>query len=545
MVIILSASGVSSDLSSVFGKIPSGMVPINGKPAIAWTIDALLEQGFDEFIITVGYQKDLLKDFLNTFYAHKKCRIGYREVNYKQPPGNALIEISKEINSGTVLVVLGDTIVREKLRLIENIVYTSSQFDDPSEWCLVKRDQDGYFTNAFDKKNINEDGLTALIGIYFFKNVPLLKHVCRLFPSEKNYEISSILDRYSYFEKIKCEESHPWFDIGHLPKYHIAKTSLLNIREFNTMKYDNLRGTLVKQSKNKQKLYDEMQWYLKIPQELSFLVPRVISYDKDLSLELEYYGYPTLTELALYGNYHNNIWKGIITKLFDVLLLFKKYPGKVSLEEYKMMYLIKTNNRIHTLYLQDQKFKKFFSEKVVVNGKTLCSFNELENFIHVMINRLYQNSEGQNCFLHGDFCFSNILYDLRSGIIRLIDPRGRWGKGLYGDIRYDIAKLRHSAVGMYDHIINNIFTLDQDDNHFTLYIPSTKEQKFISHLIDIHIQEKWNLNEIQFIESLLFLSMIPLHPENKKKQLAMFCIGIQKLNEVYENIGTQSSKEGR
>ena len=30
--------------------------------------------------------------------------------------------------------------------------------------------------------------------------------------------------------------------------------------------------------------------------------------------------------------------------------------------------------------------------------------------------------------IHGDLCFSNILFDLPNQIVRLIDPRGRFGR---------------------------------------------------------------------------------------------------------------------
>ena len=58
--------------------------------------------------------------------------------------------------------------------------------------------------------------------------------------------------------------------------------------------------------------------------------------------------------------------------------------------------------------------------------------------------------EGPGSIMHGDFCLSNILYDLRSRICKLLDPRGSFGaSGIYGDPRYDVAKLYHSVYGLY------------------------------------------------------------------------------------------------
>jgi len=58
--------------------------------------------------------------------------------------------------------------------------------------------------------------------------------------------------------------------------------------------------------------------------------------------------------------------------------------------------------------------------------------------------------------MHGDFCFSNILFSFRTDRVRLIDPRGmddRGGFSLHGDRRYDLAKLMHSVCGRYDLIM--------------------------------------------------------------------------------------------
>ena len=43
----------------------------------------------------------------------------------------------------------------------------------------------------------------------------------------------------------------------------------------------------------------------------------------------------------------------------------------------------------------------------------------------------------------------------------------------------------------------------------------------------------WKLDEIKMIEGLLFISMLPLHSDNLERQLALFCVGIERLNEIF------------
>eukprot|EP01034_Spumella_vulgaris_P006135 gene6135-biopygen5401 len=52
--------------------------------------------------------------------------------------------------------------------------------------------------------------------------------------------------------------------------------------------------------------------------------------------------------------------------------------------------------------------------------------------------------------MHGDLCFSNILFDTRSDCIKLIDPRGlnfRDEPRLVGDLRYDLRTHQFALAG--------------------------------------------------------------------------------------------------
>lgn len=65
--------------------------------------------------------------------------------------------------------------------------------------------------------------------------------------------------------------------------------------------------------------------------------------------------------------------------------------------------------------------------------------------------------------IHGDLCFANIMVDNTFSFIKVIDPRGKFGDfDIYGDYRYELAKLFHSVDGKYDFIIKDLFTIKYD-----------------------------------------------------------------------------------
>ena len=117
--------------------------------------------------------------------------------------------------------------------------------------------------------------------------------------------------------------------------------------------------------------------------------------------------------------------------------------------------------------------------------------------------------------IHGDLCFSNIFYDSKNKNFKLIDPRGKWGQGISGDLKYDVAKIRHSVVGGFDTITNGLYSAtytEMDGIFVDVYKP--KNYECVCEKLDFRIKERWNLNEIKIIEGLLFVSMLPLHKDN-------------------------------
>ena len=65
---------------------------------------------------------------------------------------------------------------------------------------------------------------------------------------------------------------------------------------------------------------------------------------------------------------------------------------------------------------------------LVVNGKTCANLPTIWDRIEADTRKLAENAIG--CVIHGDLCFSNILYDLRSQICKFVakrvSARRRW-----------------------------------------------------------------------------------------------------------------------
>jgi len=540
-VLILSAGKIDKELEKIFGKIPSGLIPLNGKPVIFRIIDKLLDENIEKISITVGYKKEILKKIISEQYKNR-CKLEFITTEFQKPPGNSIKTAMTVCPENKLLVILGDTLIDNNLNELihkeKNFVITSKEFGNTKNWCVITKNEQK-IDEIFDKEELNSnDDYHALVGCYFFNDVNLLKVIFKEFENDEKLEISSIIKKLKSRENIVTELAEKWYDVGHLENYFSTKQFVLKTRYFNSLKFDDLGKNVIKTSENKEKLIDEINWYKMIPKDISELVPIVLESNvKDNPfLKLEYIKHPPLSELWLYGDHPSDFWKKIIHDLFGIIQIFKKYNENVTKEEYYLIYFQKTIDRINELVNNNRIFKEIFEKDFIfVNGKKLKNWSLMKNKIEQKIKTIHD--EKDNCLIHGDLYFSNILYNSEINNYKLIDPRGKWGNEIAGDIKYDIAKIRHSVVGSFDTITNGLYSAEYDKTDgIRLNVFEPMHHQIICEELDTNIKKYWNLEIIKMIEGLLFISMLPLHKDNFERQLAFFSIGIKRLNEVFLDI---------
>ena len=539
-VLILSAGKIEKELESVFGSIPSGLIPLHGKPVIFRIIDKLLKEGFKKISITTGFKKEILEKIISEQYSDQ-IKLNFITTDFEKPPGNSILTAIEKMQEQQLLVILGDTLVENEFsNLIQNnndFVLISENFETPANWCIVTL-KDGKLDLIFDKKKNLEktNEQYALVGVYYFDDLKSLKRVCVKFNEQERIEISDLIKKYKEQKIISTEVCKQWYDAGHVENYFVSKQMLLKARYFNSLRFDRSSEIVTKTSENTLKLIDEIEWYKQIPNDLSKLIPKIKEFDQSKKpfLKLEYIKHPTLAELWLYGDFSSKLWIEILKKLFEILNQFKKYSKSVSLADYNLIYKTKTEDRMQELTNSNESFRHILaSDMLFINGKKYRNWPVVKEEIELKIHDLYH--EKDNCLIHGDLCFSNIFCDFKNKNFKLIDPRGKWGSDMHGDVKYDVAKIRHSIVDGFDTITNGLYSASlSESNHVAMKIFKPKNHQEICTHLDNLIQNKWNLNEIKLIEGLLFISMLPLHKDHFERQLAFYSIGIQLLNEVLD-----------
>lgn len=176
--------------------------------------------------------------------------------------------------------------------------------------------------------------------------------------------------------------------------------------------------------------------------------------------------------------------------------------------------------------------------EVTVNGQTLRSFwdvwEELEG--SKIWNRVIYpySSSYQPTMIHGDFCFSNMLISGASDEMFLIDPRGSFGRrGIWGDPRYDYAKLKHSYDGLYEAMIYDQFKVSVDPDDYTVELEYRLPEETLKRqeICQRYFKNKMT-DEITLIEGMIFMGMIARHSDSLDRQIAMYVTGLQRLNSL-------------
>lgn len=512
------------------------MIPVNGRPVIGWILEDLLKKGFDEAIVVLRFDNTRLFNYVSWAFS-QRIHIHFAFV---QPGGSILhsllsgLEMADE-NRG-VYIVLGDTLIQDELPNENDFVYAGN-FQNAEDWCLVESNPHGFAIAYYDKQQRTESGWQALAGVYSLSDVSTLKRSVMDKIQNGGKEISSVLDAYGKSNPIAVVGAKDWYDFGHIHYFNLAKQKLLQSRYFNSLSIDPLRGTITKTSQKSEKLEDELNWYRSLPDHLKIFCPRLQEAitSHGITITQEYYGYPNLAELYVFGDLALTVWKHTLQRLMDIHDLFRKELGNVTMNDVSEMYDHKTQQRFLELETQHGWATRLNHQTVTINGVVYRNYKALEKEIKRLVKALGESRQGS--VIHGDYCFSNILYDLNTQVVRLIDPRGSFGRQkLYGDSRYDIAKLRHSVVGCYDFIVADLFKVSEDNNVYSFDIVRPEAyQQLKTYFDDLVFKCGYKPEQIRLIEGLLFISMVPLHRDNPLRQLAMYLTGIRILNEVIED----------
>lgn len=534
--LVILMGGKSTRLQPLNYNLPKGLNSFMQIPAIYTMIISYINRGLNDITIVASPQnKDIIESFVKKAFSNINIKVVVQD--NPRGPLDAFRRVGKFEKA--TLLLLGDTNCETNNDFDDSFI-AYSQVPDYNRWCLINTDKDNNVISFVDKPDTRPDTNKAVIGLYYFKNKDLLNDLInKEYDTIKGeYQLSSLLEEYNKFDRFKAKEFKEWKDSGTLEDIVNIKRKSLSGRVFNNFKIS--KNSVITKESDYDTLKREAHWYEKIHDTpLSIYIPQFFGYnvkDNTINYRIEYLPYKTLAEYFVFYPIVDDNWKYIFNQLIKVLQDFWTFNGFWCdinvIDCTRKMYIDKTVRRIKDWDRQDI----LNYDEIIINGKKYLGFNKIFEKLQANINKIVDSSEDFVGVIHGDPSFQNILYAPEMSIFKFIDPRGAFpNETVFGDIRYELAKLRHCYHGMYDYVIYNMFNLNQEDNKF--------EYKYLTdNVVDFNIFDEvlkskgYDINDIELIEGLLFISMISLHHDEPEMQKMFYLIGIECLNNVYDRI---------
>jgi len=168
MKAIIPVAGTGTKLRPHTYTQPKALIPIAGKPILAFIIDEMLEAGVKDFVFIIGYLGEKIKDFVEKKYPN--INAFYAEQNSREGIGHAIWHAEMFVkNNEPVFIALGDSVFDLNLKEIVSAptsLLCVKKVDDPRAFGVVEMEEkNGLIRRLIEKPLIPKSNL-ALVGLY-------------------------------------------------------------------------------------------------------------------------------------------------------------------------------------------------------------------------------------------------------------------------------------------------------------------------------------------------------------------------------------------
>ena len=476
--VILSSKIIESTLSAQFGDILPVELPIHNRHLISYQIDSIKSVCNDGLYLTIPKDYEFTTNHnINKIELEKDL---------------TLIEVFKKVvlcfdKKEKIFIYYGDSLFLD----IEAL-------NPKNEYFFIQKPVHKYvWGNIFSNELVPAGGIIINVN----KLLNLLIDCSNFEELTEKIRINDTIIKFSNFT---------WLDFGHTLTYFNSRKLFLESRSFNKLNFRD--GFIVKSSGDILKMWAEYNWLLYFKNKIPNNIPYVTDFNINKNgahYSIEYINHPPLSDIFVFGKLSDQVFIKILESLKRIIIKIRTINTcKDNFDSYNFLHRKLVDRKSEILKIaQDLNAD-------VENIKYLIDDN-----LNYFVNKKYNMVP-----MHGDICFSNIIYDFSTHEPILIDPRGfvstEKGFSIYGPESYDLYKLAHSYVIGYDFLIAGV----SNPQFFSNNEMSKRLDVFINIFqIDKHDLKMGLLN--------LFLTMLPLHNDSKTRQNSFLGI-LTKISEL-------------
>lgn len=173
MKVVIPVAGVGTRLRPHTHSQPKPLLHVAGRTIIDYVLDPVVKLNPEEVIFVVGFMGDQIEKHVRAYYTFPSRFVTQEKL---LGLGYALYQALRDIDSGSVLVVLGDTIVDADLRSFVkagSFVLGLRQVTDPGRFGIAEV-REGRIIGLEEKPDHPKSNL-AVIGLYYFEDARMIK----------------------------------------------------------------------------------------------------------------------------------------------------------------------------------------------------------------------------------------------------------------------------------------------------------------------------------------------------------------------------------
>jgi hypothetical protein len=520
----MSGAVVGQELAAEFGPLPPALLPVGMKRLYELQLAELGAERPVHMVLPEQFQ-------LSEFDRSRLDALGVEVVAIPEGLrlGEAVIYALNYLGAADspVRILHGDTLITDLPREGGDLIVGGAH---SNEYAWAEINLDGDRVVSLETVPAGEDGQGRPIAAGYFafsSGLDLIRSLTRM-----RGDFIEGVNHYLAGHEVRIARSGRWLDFGHVQTFYQSRLAVSTARAFNTVRLDGL--TASKSSADAEKMRAEAAWFANAPPDLKPYCARLVEAGEANGrafYKTEYEYLPLLSELFVYGAIGRTPWLRMLASCEAFLRLCAHHRGPGSAADaLQRLAGHKTLARLED-FARVSGFD--IDRPLSFAGQPRPS---LRAIAETLAGALGEDDGRAECVMHGDFCFSNILYSPRLRRIRVIDPRGASGAGpsLYGDGRYDLAKLAHSIIGRYDQIIAGRYAARVEDGDYDIAFEALPHQAWLAGaLADLRVDGRSGDEAVvHAVSAGLFLSMLPLHADRPDRQRAFIANALRLFGEV-------------
>ncbi len=211
MKAVILAAGRGTRMGSLTDDCPKPMLPILGRPKLAYTVEQLPDC-VDEVIFVIGYLGEQIKAFFGNQYHGMTIRyVTQKKLN---GTGGAVMLVQSLVGDEPFLVLMGDDLYRKKdleKMLMYDFALLAYESDDAEAFGLVTIDAKNLLQSVIERPHPHVCGLVNT-GAYVLSQAYFDMELCAISDTEYGLPQTLVAARTSF--PVHVVITTQWFPIG-------------------------------------------------------------------------------------------------------------------------------------------------------------------------------------------------------------------------------------------------------------------------------------------------------------------------------------------